>query len=97
MVFLNQLALKDKQVNMSQLGGGGGGGVWGGGGGLGYAPPEIFYFNSSQIQRNAFKLDHYEILKYKLSVLKKRYRLTKWYGPLKNLRQSLIFTAYQTL
>ena len=41
--------LKDKQVKMSNMGGGGGG--WG------YAPPEIFDFNSSQMPRNAFKIN----------------------------------------
>ena len=43
------LGLKDKQVKMSQLGGGGRV--------RGYAPPEIFYFNSSQMPRNAFKIN----------------------------------------
>ena len=68
--------LKDKQVKMSQLGGGGGV--------RGYVPPKSFDFNSSQMPRNAFKTLINEILKYKLSVLKKRCRLTKWYSPLKN-------------
>ena len=40
--------LKDKQVKMSQLGGGGI---------RGYVPPEIFYFNSSEMPRNAFKIN----------------------------------------
>ena len=44
--------MKNKQVKMSQLGGGGGGVRV-----RGYAPPEIFDFNSSQMPRNVFKIN----------------------------------------
>ena len=70
-------SLKDKQVKMSQRGDGGGGGGWG------YAPRKLLILTPLKCREIHSKLIN-EILKYKLSVLKKRYRLTKWYSPLKN-------------
>ena len=67
-----------------RVGGGGGGVQTGGGGGFrGYAPPKFFISTPLKCREMHSKLIN-EILKYKLSVLKKRYRLTKWYSPLKN-------------
>ena len=47
----------ERQTSKDESTEGGGGGRWGRGGGSGLCSPEFFYFNSSQMPRNAFKIN----------------------------------------
>ena len=73
----------ERQTSKDESTGGGGGGGFGG-----EFPQKFLILTPLKCQEIHSKLIN-EILKYKLSVLKKRYGLTKWYSPLKKLRQWL--------